>query len=245
MLKLFYHIHSTGDQYGDLFFVDEQIKRLQYSELIDAASVHAVITGPSTDALWHLVDRSRRIRILEHVEIINDPMYEGRTLKHLYDDVTEDDTVIYMHTKGISYLVGNRTVAGSFTARHVKAINGWREDMEYHIIDRWQDRLKDMSIYQTQGCFLKNEPWRHYMGNFWWAQGRYVRNLPDPLTFAVLPYPGMEYEETKPERMRYEQWILLNNGMHHDLKPYPYNAVKNQPGYSIVFTPYEDDISTL
>lgn len=245
MLKLFYHIHTTGDQYGDMFFVDEQIKRLQYSELIEAAQCHAVISGPSADAVWHLVDRSRRIRILERHESHSDDLFEGRTLRYLYDEVTEDDTVIYIHTKGISYILGHRNLAGSFTARNLKAINGWREVMEYNIIDCWQDRLRDMNIYQTQGCFLKNEPWRHYMGNMWWAQGRYVRNLPNPLTFEPMPYPGMEYEETKPERMRYEQWILLNNGMHHDLKPYPYEAVKNQPGYSTAFTPYEDDVSEL
>lgn len=245
MLKLFYHIHTTGDQYGDMFFVDEQIKRLQYSELIQEASVHAVITGPSTQSLFQLVDRSRCIRILDHITCDQDPLYEGRTLKLLWENVTEDDTVIYIHTKGISYLIGNRTVANNYSARHAKAINGWRDIMEHYIIDQWPQRLKDMNLYQTQGCFLKNEPWRHYMGNFWWAQGRYIRNLPDPTSFPVLPYPGMEYEETKPERMRYEQWILLNNGMHQDLRPYPYDAVKNQPGYSTAFTPYEDDISTL
>lgn len=245
MLKLFYHIHTTGDQYGDLFFVDEQIKRLQYSELIDAAQVHAIITGPSTDAVWQLVDRSRKIRIMEHLETNHDPMYEGRTLANIYNDVTEEDQVVYIHTKGISFLIGNRNIAGYFSARHVKAINGWREVMEYHIIDLWKERYNDCESYDTQGCFLLDHPWRHYMGNFWWARGSYIRSLPNPLTFPVIPYPGMEYEETKPERMRYEQWILLNKGQHKNLKPFPENAQKAQPGYSKDFTPYEDDVSTL
>ena len=55
----------------------------------------------------------------------------------------------------------------------------------------------------------------------------------------------MEYEETKPERMRYEQWILLNEGHHNNIKPFPKDAAKAQPGYSEGFTPYEDDVSTL
>ena len=245
MLKLFYHIHTTGDQYGDMFFVDEQIKRLQYSELIYEASVFAVVTGPSADAVWHLVDRSRKIRILERVEVAQDPLFEGRTLAHIYNDVTVDDTVVYIHTKGISYLIGDRNVAGTFSARHAKAINGWRDTMEYHIIDRWQDRLEDNKEYDTQGCFLLENPWPHYMGNFWWARGSYIRSLPNPITFPVIPYPGMEYEETKPERMRYEQWILLNEGHHKNIKPFPKDAAKAQPGYSEGFTPYEDDVSTL
>jgi hypothetical protein len=172
-------------------------------------------------------------------------MFEGRTLQYIQRETNVDDDIIYIHTKAISFIMGNRTVAGSFGARHLKALNGWRDVMEYYIIDRWRDRLEDSKEYDTQGCFLLKDPWRHYMGNFWWAKGSYVHTLPDPLTFPVIPYPGMEFAETKPERMRYEQWILLNEGNHKNIKPYPENAQKAQLGYTKEFTPYEDDISEL
>ena len=243
MLKLFYHIHATGDQYGDLFFVDEQIKRLQYNELIDEASVHAVITGPSTQAVYQLVDMSRKIRILEHIECQSDPLFEGRTLQYIQRETNIDDDIIYIHTKAISYIMGHRRVADLFGPRHLKALNGWRDMMEYYILDRWQDRLKDSESYDTQGCFLLQNPWRHYMGNFWWAKGSYIHQLPNPLTFPVIAYPGMEFKETAPERMRYEQWILLNSGKHKDIKPFPLQSQKAQIGYTRDFTPYEDDIS--
>lgn len=244
MLKLFYHIYSTGDQYGDMFFVDEQIKRLQYTELIDVASVHAVITGPTHDALWHLVDRSRKIRILDVVQGQNG-LYEGNTLGLIQNEINSSDTVIYMHTKGLSYIMGPRRVSGSFTARHLKAINGWKEVMEYNIIDQWQVRLSLVDQCDSQGCFLRQKPFAHYMGNFWWASGDYICQLPDPKTFSVKPYPGMEFEETAPDRMRYEQWILLNPGRHLDIIPYPKDATKPMPGYTEEFSPYEDDISEV
>jgi len=240
MLKLFYHIYTTDDQYGSLFFIDEQIKRLQYSELIDAASCFAIITGPAADAAWYLVDRSRRFRILDYTDVSEDPQYEGRTLSQIYNHTTEDDQVIYIHTKGISYLIGDRTLNGTLSVKNFKAINGWRDTMEQYIIDQWQDRLK-ADQWHTQGCFLKLDPWPHYMGNMWWAQGRYIRSLPDPLTFPVKPYPGMQYKETTPDRMRYEQWILLNPGIHMDLKPIPKNKI--EPGYTQEVSPYEDDLS--
>jgi hypothetical protein len=243
MLKLFYHIHTTGDQYADMFFVDEQLKRLQYSELIDAASCYAVVTGPAAEAVWILVDRSRKFRILEYCDQAQDIIFEGRTLRHLYTECTEDDTIVYMHTKGISYLLGQRTVAGSFSARHFKAINGWRDTMEHYIIDCWQQRL-ECEQWHTQGCMLKHNPWPHYMGNMWWAKGSYIRSLPDPLTFNIIPYDGMQFEETRPERMRYEQWLLLNPGMHIDIHSLN-NPVKTMPGYTTEFSPYEDDVSDL
>jgi len=239
MLKLFYHIYTTDDQYGSLFFVDEQIKRLQYSELIYEASCFAVITGPAANAVWYLVDRSRRFRILDYDESPVDPLYEGRTLKQIYDLTTEDDQIIYIHTKGISYLLGDRTLNGQLSVRNFKAINGWRDTMEHYCIDQWQQRLA-AKYWHTQGCFLRTDPWPHYMGNMWWAQGSYIRSLPDPLTFPVKSYPGMQFAETAPERMRYEQWILLNPGAHMDLKPIPKN--KNQDGYTSEFTPYEDEL---
>ncbi len=117
--------------------------------------------------------------------------------------------------------------------------------MEHYILDRWQDRYMGLAYYDTQGCYLRERPFRHYMGNFWWARASYVLGLPDPMSFEVKPYPGMQFEETKPSRMRYEQWILLNDGSHCNIIPFPENAAKLMPGYSPEFTPYEDDISLL
>jgi len=245
MLKLFYHVHVTGDPYADMFFVDEQIKRLQYSGLIEEAACYAVICGPNPYLLYDLIDRSRRFRILEMMDNDMAQMYEGRTLRHIRAEINEEDAVIYMHTKGISYIMGDRSVNGLFNARHAKAINGWRDTMEHYILDCWQDRYMGLAYYDTQGCFKRQKPFAHYMGNFWWARANYILTLPDPLAFTVKPYPGMEFEETKPSRMRYEQWILLNEGSHLDIKPFPEDTPKLQPGYSKDFTPYEDDISLI
>ncbi|NBR61889.1 MAG: hypothetical protein EBT86_09645 [Actinobacteria bacterium] len=245
MIKLFYHVHITGDPHADMYFVDEQIKRLQYSGLIEKAACYAVVCGPNPYLLYDLINRSRRFRILEMMDNDMDQMYEGRTLRHIQDEININDQVIYIHTKGISYLAGNRTVNGEYNARHAKAINGWRDEMEYYIIDQWQERLKDSAHYQTQGCYLLDQPFKHYMGNFWWAQGSYVLSLPHPMKFTVKSYPGQEFEETKPSRMRYEQWILLNEGLHKNIKLFDPKVAKPNPGYSSTFTPYEDDISLI
>ena len=245
MLKLFYHIYATGDLYADMFFIDEQIKRLQYSGLIEEAGCYAVICGPNTHFIYELINRSRRFRILEMMDNDMEELYEGRTLRHIQNEINSSDNVMYMHTKGISYLVGNRTVAGQYTARHTKAINGWRDTLEHHIIDCWDQRVKDCEQWDTQGCFQKDKPFRHYMGNFWWAKGSYIQTLPHPFKFDVVPYPGMEFEETKPSRMRFEQWILLNPGQHKNILALPEHISKQQAGYSKEFTPYEDDISLI
>lgn len=245
MLKLFYHVHITGDPYADMFFVDEQMKRLWYSGMMEEAACYAVICGPNPGLVYDIINRTRRFRILEMMDNDREQLFEGRTLRHIKNEINVEDAVIYMHTKGISYIVGDRTVNGLYSARHAKAINGWRDTMEHYILDRWQERNLGLAYYDTQGCYLRDQPFRHYMGNFWWARASYILNLPHPFEFDVLPYPGMQFEETKPSRMRYEQWLLLNQGSHHSIIPYPKDAQKQQPGYSKDFTPYEDDISLV
>ena len=50
-IKVYYHIHCTGDIYGDTFFVDEQLKALQWSKLLYSAEVNCVITGENRKEL--------------------------------------------------------------------------------------------------------------------------------------------------------------------------------------------------
>ena len=247
-IKVYYHIHCTGDIYGDTFFVDEQLKALQWSKLLYSAEVNCVITGENSWCIWDLVERTlgrerkRCIRVIEREDTDHEQLYEGRTLRHLWQEAEPDDAICYIHTKGISYLMGNRRVNGAREARHIKAINGWRLKMQEKIITEWQHRVAAVPGCDTQGCYFRQDPFWHYMGNMWWAKGSHILQLPDPVTYTPLDYPGMQYEETKPSRMKYEQWLFRREAYHLVLEPYM-DWTKKQPGYAASFNPYEDDIS--
>jgi len=247
-IKVYYHIHCTGDTYGDTFFVDEQLKALQWSRLLYYADLNCVITGENSWCIWDLVERTlgkerkRCVRIIERADTDHEELYEGRTLQHLWQDAKPDDAICYIHTKGISYFMGNRKVNGEFNARHIKAINGWRLKMEQKILTEWPQRVASMPQCDTQGCYFKQDPFWHYMGNFWWAKGSHIRKLTNPIAYTPLPYPGAEYEETKPARMKYEQWLFSKEGYHLNLEPYM-DWPKRQLGYATSFNPYEDDVS--
>ena len=247
-IKVYYHIHCTGDTYADLFLVDEQLKALQWSRLLYSAEVNCVITGENSWGLHDLVirtlgrERKRCVNILERTDTDEEQLYEGRTLQYLWRDAQPDDAICYIHTKGISYLTGQRKVNGVFNARHIKAINGWRIKMEEKILTEWPQRIAAMPHSDTQGCYFKQDPFWHYMGNFWWAKGSHILKLPNPITHDPLPYPGSHFEETKPARMKYEQWLFRKEGYHLNLEPYM-DWPKRQPGYAEKFNPYEDDVS--
>jgi hypothetical protein len=250
-LKVYYHVYTTGDIYGDLYIIDEQLKALQWSGLLYYADINAVISGIGCYYAKDLIertlgiDRRRTVRIVECTEGDPEGLYEGRTLRHLWNEAESGDEICYIHTKGISYLTGQRRVAGEMKPRHIKAINGWRLEMENKILTEWRLRQAQLAHSDTQGCFFKHLPFWHYMGNFWWARGDYIRSLPNPVTFTHKPYPGEEYPETSPARMKHEQWLFLQEGYHLNLKDCPAPTAKKIPGYSTEFTPYEDDISEL
>jgi len=247
-IKVYYHIHCTGDTYADLFLVDEQLKALQWSRLLYSAEVNCVITGENSWGLHDLVtrtlgrDRLRCVNILERTDTDEEQLFEGRTLRYLWQQAKDDDYLCYIHTKGISYLAGQRRVNGALDARHIKAINGWRLKMEQKILTEWPQRVASMPQCDTQGCYFRQQPFWHYMGNFWWAKGTHIRRLDNPVEYTPLPYPGAEYEETKPARMKYEQWLFSKEGYHLNLEPYM-DWPKRQPGYATGFNPYEDDVS--
>ena len=143
-LKVYYHVYTTGDIHGDLYIIDEQIKALQWSGLIYYADINAVISGVgcyyAKDLLERTlgVDRRRTVRIVECTEGDPEGLYEGRTLRYLWQEAEQGDEICYIHTKGISYLTGQRTVAGEMKPRHIKAINGWRTEMENKILTEWR-----------------------------------------------------------------------------------------------------------
>jgi hypothetical protein len=139
-------------------------------------------------------------------------------------------------------LAGQRRVNGALDARHIKAINGWRLKMEQKILTEWPQRVASMPQCDTQGCYFRQQPFWHYMGNFWWAKGSHIRKLDNPIAYTALAYPGEQYEETKPARMKYEQWLFSKEGYHLNLEPYM-DWPKKQLGYATGFNPYEDDVS--
>ena len=247
-IKVYYHIHCTGDTYADLFLVDEQLKALQWSRLLYSAEVNCVITGENSWGLHDLVtrtlgrDRLRCVNILERTDTDEEQLFEGRTLRYLWQQAKDDDYLCYIHTKGISYLAGQRRVNGALDARHIKAINGWRLKMEQKILTEWPQRVASMPQCDTQGCYFRQQPFWHYMGNFWWAKGTHIRRLDNPVEYTPLPYPGEQYEETKPARMKYEQWLFSKEGYHLNLEPYM-DWPKRTSGYATSFNPYEDDVS--
>jgi len=249
--KLYYHVYTSADVLMNQFLIDDQIKRLQWQRIPDNVECYCTISGYNVFPALDLINKHRSwMKVLEWVEDDPHGEFEGRTLKHLWKDAQPEDKIFYMHTKGISFLSGFRNWGNEkyrFGARNLKAITSWRLCMETSLIDVWTQRVKELDTYDTIGCYFLQDPFDHYMGNFWWARGDHIRRLKHPFEFDVLPYPNMGYIETTPERIRYEQWLFTAQGYHLPARNWPWHIrpEDREPGYSPGVNPYEDDFAAF
>jgi hypothetical protein len=231
------------------WLIDEQIKRLQWHRIPDKVECYCTISGHHVFPALELIHKLKWMRILEWEELDPHGEFEGRTLKYLYRDAAIDDKIFYFHTKGISFLSqyrrwGNGTMY-SFNSRNVKAISSWRLCMETSLIDVWTQRVQQLDHCDSLGCYYLDDPFPHYMGNFWWASGRHIRRLKHPFEFEVVPYPNMNIQECIPARIRYEQWLFSGAGYHIPVRNWPWHISPEmrEPGYSPGVNPYEDDFA--
>lgn len=252
-IKLYYHIYTSSDALMNQWLIDEQIKRLQWHRFPDKVQCYCTISGYNVFPALDLINKHRSwMQVLEWEEDDPHGEFEGRTLKYLYKDALPDDKIFYMHTKGISFLSGYRNWGDPskgfrFGPRNVKALTSWRLCMETSLIDVWTQRIEELDRVDTIGCFYLEDPFPHYMGNFWWTRGSHIRKLHHPFDFDVKAYPNMNLKECTPERIRYEQWLFSAPGYHLPVRNWPWHVKPEdrEPGYSPGVNPYEDDFAGL
>jgi len=250
-LSVFYHIWSPADTDLWKFLVDEQIKRLYRSMLHLHADIYCAISGPSAQHISNFVSLYDWIQILEVSP--NDQEFEGLTLKKLYEhvcDQPEKQAVMYFHTKGISHMSGKSplcNMSGINNDRMFRSVNSWRHQMEWGVIDQWQEALGKLNDHHVAGVNYCLSPWPHMSGNFWWARADYIRTLEHP-TLGL--YKQEQGDFGLVERMKYEKWIGTNQPKCFSLHnvPFSYDTqgiepdIAPQPFEPQNFWLYRDDI---
>jgi hypothetical protein len=217
MIRIFYHAYTSNHERIGLMMIDNQIRRMKRSGLFDRADeINCVIVGPHADSVKELIELHGKIKILEISYDDPEQEFEGRTLKHLWRMAEPEDCVLYMHTKGISYITAQNRVHGIYVSpRNLRAMNGWRQAHEYFLIDDWRWQVSGLHHqYATAGIMLLFHPFYMYAGNMWWSTGAHIRKQAEPLVWPGNDYSARQEKDsidTNPltiSRMRHEQWIF-------------------------------------
>ena len=243
--SIYYHIWSPPNTDLWKLMVDEQLKRIYESGILEKSKFYCSINGKQATRISNFVSLYDWVRILEVSD--SDDQYEGFTLKHLYEEcLYEDDLkVMYFHTKGMSHLAGARD---NYSDRKFRSVNSWRHFMEWGVIDRWKESVDKLDNHDVVGVNYCIDPWPHMSGNFWWANSNYIKTLHHPIDDA---FPSDTRDFGPIPRMNFEKWIGMKNpnvysfynapssydhkNMNPDVHPTP-------PGEPHWFWLYRDDI---
>jgi hypothetical protein len=74
--------------------------------------------------------------------------------------------ILYIHTKGASHAQPQSNIAD------------WRRLMLHFLVERHAEARAALATHDVVGCNLLDRPQRHFSGNFWWANARYLKTLP-------------------------------------------------------------------
>ena len=203
MVHIYYHIYAFRHS---LNIVKEQISYIQNS-IKHKPKVNIVILIPSKQDILSRNDSSNEIiewltneilpieknYVIRKVVAIEDSNLaaEWNTLDFIIKDkdtFADDDSILYMHTKGASHEyvhidvdVNNLNRDDSHRFNYEKNSINWKRTMEYYLLEKNEECIDILrnTEYNTVGVFL-NEPMFNcevYAGNFFWIKGEYAKTL--------------------------------------------------------------------
>jgi hypothetical protein len=198
MVHIYYHIYAFRHS---LNIVKEQISYIQKS-FKQKPKINIVILIPSKQDILSRNDSSNEIiewlrnetdYIIRNVVAIEDSNVaaEWNTLDFIIKDkdgFADDDSILYMHTKGASHEwphievdVNNLNRDDTHRLYYEKNSVNWKRTMEYYLIEKNEECIDilNKTEYNTVGTFL-NEPFffcEVYAGNFFWMSGKYTKTL--------------------------------------------------------------------
>jgi hypothetical protein len=115
--------------------------------------------------------------------------------------------ILYLHTKGIFH----------YNTPINQCIADWKNMMMYFLVDKYTNCFDLLQNYDAIGCNYSLEPFKHFSGNFWWANSNYIKKL------FFLPENCDRHEA--------EYWILShdsvnsfdihNSSINHYIENYP------------------------
>ena len=225
-IEVFYHLYIPDSIHAGnwIWWVDQQLLLIRNSKLSNIAKINMAITMPKywvsmnnmhfikdTEHWDELIHMSFENKVTEYINLrypfvnilnIRDTgdlnIYEGHTLKLLYDRCQEVDiNVLYFHSKGVL----NNGAA---------SVANWREILNHFCITEWAECVGQLQQADVVGL-KESSKLNIVSGNFWWSNSAYIKSLPEPLASekympAADCWPGrVSY------RYSFENWITVNN----------------------------------
>jgi len=179
----------------------EQIRLIQNSQLSRiTAQVVVTIVDPKS-RLRHLqitLPSNFTVNVIQAKECspLELELGEGLTLKQLHSRAGQEDCLVwYIQGKGVTW----------YYHQWYPDIANWRYLCEYFTLTQYQACVDALQSGQYDACgplWNPNASWPHFSGNFWWADSRYIAQLPD-----IVSYSEHFVRQFKNRRLAAEAWV--------------------------------------
>lgn len=204
----------------------------------DTTCLDTLVSSLQTSGLMNLLDKVVIVNIGSNVDasLYTDPkillipfssnirFYELPTLRllHRFCQDYSDANVLYLHTKGVSYLP---------TDPKYPHIQDWIQYMLHCVVRNSTMCIEKLVEYDVVGCNQLDLPHPHFSGNFWWSRTKYIRTLST---------------QSLTDKLSAEWWILSastkrvytihNSNINHFHEPYPLEKYKHIVHNKILLT---------
>jgi hypothetical protein len=158
-IYVFYHLYCVNDHL--LRFLKTYDKIVNSGLIQKCDNIFVNLTGPEKDKAGLLLKHLQKIKI----SFSDNDASEIDTLDFLWEkSKSEDFYALYLHCKGV-------------TKTDNPNIQYWIDYLEYFNIEKHDLCLEKLKNYDTCGVEIKDNPYTHYCGNFWWANSSYIRKI--------------------------------------------------------------------
>ncbi|MEP6701696.1 MAG: glycosyltransferase, partial [Betaproteobacteria bacterium] len=212
-------IHSFTRK-RDATILAELLSSIAGSDLLDTLDrIYVINVGDDAVIDMTAGGFGSRLRLIEYSRDAS--RHEAPTLELIrtFALFHPDAAILYLHTKGASY-----------ENRHAH-VDDWRRLLVHFLVEHHRRAFDLLASNDAVGCNLLDRPRRHFSGNFWWANARYLNTLPppgnadrhdaewwllgaNPARAASLHDSGTDHYRAPYPRLRYSQDASPPTGAH-------------------------------
>lgn len=231
MIAVVLHCYTIND-WEERF--TRQVNRIHSSGLYDGANeIYIFITDPSNlleEKVLTILKPYPKI-ILMYSDVNHGEGYKALCKVDDLGKSNDDYKILYFHTKGVFNKYKDFKTRGIDELK-LKGVDCWVEQMEFFLIDKWEECVNRLNENDTVGLTCNGDWW---WGNFWWATSNHIKkNIP----FKTY-YQGSRWQS--------ESWLHEANQERSKIKKHEMRHFENDPHYSYYPKYFYDgtDISNL
>jgi hypothetical protein len=185
-MDIFFHVYLKS---GYSHILLDKFKKFQSSGLYAKTNkIYLTLFGDNIETHSEFLTELQQVYPKIEYAVISNQEFknEADTLNLMLKKANEyekNTPMLYLHTKGLSYT--NPDIK--------KNIDAWVRYLDLYVINKWEECVKALEENDLSGGFYLGGSFKHFQGNFWWANSDYLKTLPRLNSLNIDKYNRGEF----------------------------------------------------